>query len=51
MILREEKENRTKPMSYEELKIKEMENELEGYDERIEELEAEIEKLKEERSN
>lgn len=48
MILKERKKSK-QSISYEELKIKELENELEGYDERIEKLEAEIEELKKEK--
>lgn len=51
MIIKEETQNIKKPMSYEELKIKEFENELEGHDERIEELEAEIKELRKEKED
>lgn len=51
MILKEEKQNINKPLTYEELKIKEIETELEGYEDRIEELEEEVEELKKEKSN
>lgn len=46
MILKEQKSGDKKPITYEELKIKEMENMLEEYDEKIEKLEQDIEKLK-----
>lgn len=49
MIIREEKQSTKKPLSYEELKIKELENELEGYDARIEDLEAAIEEMRKEK--
>jgi two-component system LytT family sensor kinase len=51
MILKEEKMDMKKPMTYEEMKIKEFETELEVYDDRIEELEAEIEQLKKEKKS
>lgn len=51
MIIKEQQQNTSKSLSYEEMKIIELENELEGYDERIEELETEIEKMKKEKSS
>lgn len=47
MIIKEEKQE-IKSLSYEEMKIKEFENELEVFDSRIEELEAEIKYSKKE---
>lgn len=46
MILNETKRNKFSGISYEELKIKEMENTLDEFNDRIENLEEEIEELK-----
>ena len=46
MILNETKREKSSGISYEELKIKEMENTLDEYNDRIENLEEEIQDLK-----
>ena len=46
MILNESKAKKSSGISYEELKLREMENTLDEYNDRIENLEEELEELK-----